>query len=69
MSMSQMFVLFTPGNQRSSLKPKAITGFRCGCHGLHADTGRFGRGAQQLDRGDRLCSKGGEIMPSVSGQN
>jgi len=37
----------TPGNQRSSLKPKAITRFRCGCHGLHADTGRFGRGAQQ----------------------
>lgn len=60
-----MFVLFTPGNQRSSLKPKAITGFRCGCHGLHADTGRFGRGAQQLDRGDRLCSKGGGRLCQV----
>lgn len=27
----------------------------CGCHGLHVHTGHFGRGAQQLKRGDRIC--------------
>lgn len=34
---------------------KLISRFRCGCHGLHVDTGRFGQGAQKLDREDRVC--------------
>ena len=34
---------------------KLISRFRCGCHGLHVDTGRFGQGAQKLAREDRVC--------------
>jgi hypothetical protein len=30
-------------------------GFRCGCHGLHVDTGRFGKGSEHCSREDRVC--------------
>ena len=34
---------------------RLISRFRCGCHGLHVDTGRFGKDEQMLSRGQRLC--------------
>ncbi len=34
---------------------KLISRFRCGCHGLHVDTGRFGRGEEARSREERLC--------------
>lgn len=34
---------------------RGISRFRCGCHGLHIDTGRFGKGSQHLDRDQRVC--------------
>ena len=32
---------------------RLISRFRCGCHGLHVDTGRFD--SQKLPREDRVC--------------
>jgi len=34
---------------------KLISRFRCGCHGLHVDTGRFSPLAQQVPREQRHC--------------
>ena len=34
---------------------RLISRFRCGCHGLHVDTGRFGKGMEQLTREKRVC--------------
>jgi len=29
--------------------------FRCGCHGLHVDTGRFGEHSEHCSKEDRVC--------------
>jgi len=34
---------------------RLISRFRCGCHGLHVDTGRFGKGSEHCSREDRVC--------------
>ena len=34
---------------------RLISRFRCGCHGQHFDTGRFGKGMEQLNREERVC--------------
>ena len=36
-------------------EPKLISRFRCGCHGLHVDTGRLLPLAQQVPREQRHC--------------
>ena len=34
---------------------RLISRFRCGCHGLHVDTGRFGKYSEHCSREDRVC--------------
>ena len=34
---------------------KSFSRFRCGCHGLHVDTGRFNPVGQKVDREQRFC--------------
>ncbi len=34
---------------------RLISRFRCGCHGLHVDTGRFGKDSEHRSREDRVC--------------
>ncbi len=34
---------------------RLISRFRCGCHGLHVDTGRFGKHSEHRSREDRVC--------------
>ena len=34
---------------------RLVSRFRCGCHGLHVDTGHFEFVAQRVDRGHRFC--------------
>ncbi len=34
---------------------RLISRFRCGCHGLHVDTGRFGKHSEHCSREDRVC--------------
>ena len=34
---------------------RLISRFRCGCHGLHVDTGRFGKDSEHRNREDRVC--------------
>ncbi len=34
---------------------RLISRFRCGCHGLHVDTGRFGKDREHCNREDRVC--------------
>jgi hypothetical protein len=34
---------------------RLISRLRCGCHGLHVDTGRFGKGSEHCSREERVC--------------
>lgn len=34
---------------------RLVSRFRCGCHGLHVDTGRFKAVGQKVDREQRFC--------------
>ena len=34
---------------------RLLSRFRCGCHGLRVDTGRFGKNSQALTREQRIC--------------
>ena len=40
---------------RQILQCRLISRFRCGCHGLHVDTGRFGKDSGHRSREDRVC--------------
>ena len=34
---------------------RVVSRFRCGCHGLHVDTGKFKPDGQKVDREQRFC--------------
>ena len=50
--------LFVYGHMLSGIAyphKRLISRFRCGCHGLHIDTGRFGKGSEHCSREDKVC--------------
>ena len=42
-------------NFRSRRSTRLVSRFRCGCHGLHVDSGQFKPVAQRVDREQRFC--------------
>ena len=55
--------------QRKTTKNRRVVSrFRCGCHGLHADTGEFKLVGQKVDREQRFCLGNAQLFVLLTRQ-